>query len=127
MKFLLTISTLVFTMMFSVISFAEWTAVSNDTDNNTWYVDFERVRKVDGYVYFWTLANLTKPDQDGDLSYKGYIQGDCKFFRRKNLQISYHKERWGNGSAVNATVSDEWQYPTPNSSDEIMLEAVCNR
>jgi hypothetical protein len=27
-----------------------------DTEGNTFYVDFERIKKLDGYVYFWRLS-----------------------------------------------------------------------
>ena len=59
MKTLLTITTLVFTLMLSSTSFAEWTEVSNNmVEQNTYFVDFERIRKVDGFVYFWDLTDL---------------------------------------------------------------------
>ena len=72
MKSLLTIFTLVFTVIFSSPSFAKWEKVTEDTMGNTFYVDFERIRKHGGYVYWWDLTNLLKPDKDGDWSYKIY-------------------------------------------------------
>ena len=40
---------------------------------------------VDGYVYFWALEDLLKPDQDGDMSYINYYQCDCNIFRFKQI------------------------------------------
>jgi hypothetical protein len=108
MKTLLTIFTLVFTLMFSSTSFAEWTKVSDSADGDTHYVDFERMRKVDGYVYYWVVTDLLKPDKDGDFSYKAYIQGDCKLFRVKYLSTSYHKEPMGGGTGQTFKVNLEW-------------------
>ena len=61
MKKLLTLTTLVFTLMFSSTSFAEWTKVGVGMDGDSYYVDFERIRKVDEYVYYWQLADLNEP------------------------------------------------------------------
>ena len=36
--------------------------------DTTFYVDFERIRKHDGYVYFWRIRDDLKPDKWGDLS-----------------------------------------------------------
>jgi len=57
MKTLLTIFTLIFTLMFSSSSFAGWTAIDKDAVG-TDYVDFERIRKHDGFVYYWTESIL---------------------------------------------------------------------
>ena len=61
-------------------------------ESNTFYVDFERIREVDGYVYYWTLTDFLKPNKYGVWSGKIYNQGDCKLFREKRLSFSYHKE-----------------------------------
>ena len=127
MKSLLTILTLVFTVMFSSTSFAEWTKVSENVLGDTVYVDFERIRKVDGYVYIWELIDYLKPDKYGDLSVKLYIQGDCKLFRYKNLSFSYHKEPMGGGTGDVNTQKQDWTYPPPNSVSETLLKSVCSR
>ena len=120
---------LVSTVMFSSPSYAEWTKVSSSRGGaNIFYVDFERIRKVDGYVYYWELVDLLKPDKDGDLSYKSYRQGDCKLFRTKYVVASFHKEPMGGGSGESVTPENpKWKYPPPNSSIEIVLKAVCSR
>jgi len=58
MKTLLTITTLVFTLMFSSTSFADWTKVNEDVKRNTYNVDYERIKKVDENVYSWDLTDL---------------------------------------------------------------------
>jgi len=99
MKTLLTIFTLlVSTVFFSSPSYAKWTKVAEGTKGNTYYVDFERIRKHDGFFYYWVLTDYLKPDKDGDLSAKMYKQGDCKLFRFKVLSISTHKEPMGGGT-----------------------------
>ena len=126
MKTLLTIFTLVFTVMFSSTSFAGWTKV-RENGKTTFYVDFERIRKHGGYVYWWDLTDLLKPSPGGNLSGKIYKQGDCKLFRFKVLSFSSHKEPMGGGTGNPHTPPDKWKYPPPNSVDEIILKKVCSR
>ena len=87
-----------FSVMLSSSSYAKWTKVDESVSGNTFYVDFERIRKVDGFVYYWWLYDLLKPDKDGSLSSLNYIQGDCKLFRYKYLSIKKTKEPMGGGT-----------------------------
>ena len=117
---------LVSTLMFSSPSYAKWTKVG-ENQMGTMYVNVERIRKVDGYVYYWYLTDYLKPIH-GDLSGKIYQQGDCKLFRYKNLSYSFHKEPMGGGTGdVQEPVKKGWRYPPPNSSMEIILKQVCSR
>ena len=78
MKSLTLFIALTFSVMFSSSSYAEWTKVDENASGDVFYVDFETIRKHDGYVYWWELGDYLKPDKFGDLSSKGYHQGDCK-------------------------------------------------
>ena len=128
MKFLLTISTLVFTMIFPSTSWSEWTYITKNVEGTDFYIDFERVRKHDGYVYYWVLEDLLEPDKDGDLSYRNYSQGDCELFRLKILSFNYHKREMGEGNSTTFNPKNpEWRYPTPKSVFERLLETVCNQ
>ena len=94
---------------------------------NIFYVDFERIRKHGGYVYWWELTDFLKPTKHGDLSAKTYIQGDCNLFRIKYLSASFHKEPMGRGTPSTTSIpkNPEWDYPPPNSSSETILKSVC--
>ena len=105
--------------------------MDEDVKGNTFYVDFERIRKVDGYVYYWDLSDYLKPIKYGILSAKVYRKVDCKLFRFKDLIFSFHKEPMGRGSQEsdydNSPRTPEWRYPSPNSSGESILKSVCSR
>ena len=125
-KITLLLSTLVFSLtVFSSSSYAEWTEVKENVKGTVFYVDFERIRKHDGYVYWWDLGDYLKPSNQGNLSLKIYKQGDCKFFRFKYLSMSLHKEPMGGGTGKTITPPDKWEYPPPDSVDEYVLETVC--
>ena len=97
-------------------------------DGRTFYVDFERIRKHGGYVYWWELGDYLKPITGGYLSAKIYNQVDCKLFRYKNLSWSFHKEPMGGGTGETSNEPDkDWKYPPPDSVSETILKAVCNQ
>ena len=129
MKKLLLISTLLFsTLMFSTPSYGEWTKVSKNLGGTIFYVDFERIRKHGGYVYYWELGDFLKPNDWGNLSVKAYWEVDCKLFREKTLSYSFHKEPMGGGTGdVQEPVKKDWSYPPPNSSQEEILKRVCSQ
>jgi hypothetical protein len=134
MKKLLLIFTLLFsTLMFSTPSYGEWTRTGrSDMNGGNFYVDFERIRKHDGYVYFWQLRNFVNPDEYGFLSAKSYYQGDCKVFRTKMLSASLHKKPMGKGdftTLLDGGYGEEqnWQYSHPGSNMDIMLQKVCSQ
>ena len=102
----------------------EGTGVTNR--GNTYYVDFERIRKVDGYVYYWVLDDYLKPNKNGKFSGKLYKQGDCKLFRFKYLSFSFYNEPMGGGTGEIANPKHPgWEYFPPNSMGEIILKSVC--
>jgi hypothetical protein len=113
--------------MFSSSSYAEWTKVG-ENDLGTYYVDFERIRKQDGYVYWWSLWDFPKPQLQGIWSAKTYNQGDCKVFRFKRLSyIAYEEPMGPDAGKSNNPENPEWIYPPPLSVDENFLKSGCNR
>lgn len=132
MKYILTIFTLLFTTMLSSTSFSAWTEVTKGGDelNNgdTFFIDFQTLRKVDGYIYFWGLNDYLKPSKHGHFSNKFYKQGDCKLFRYKILSFSFHVKPMGRGTGeVLNPKNPEWRYPTPNSVSGELLKSTCSR
>ena len=130
MKTLLTIPTLLFIVMFSSTSFAEWTEVGDTVNGYTFYVDYERIRKHGGHIFWWELSDYLKPNKYGDLSHKLYKEGDCKLFRSRDLSFSFHKEPMGGGTSEVIQPKGEdtnWIYPSPNSMNELILTKVCSR
>ena len=128
-KLTLTFLICLFTVLLSAPSYAKWTKVGENVNGTTFYMDFERIRKVDGYVYWWDLSDYLKPTKYGDLSAKSYHQGDCKLFRSRDLSFSFHKEPMGGGiGRVREPKGEQknWVYPSPNSVDEGVLKLVCN-
>jgi hypothetical protein len=112
--------------MFSSTSSAEWTAVSASTKGDTFYVDFDRLRKHDGYIYYWVLLDHLEP-KFGILSVKTYYQADCDLFRSKILSFITYKQPMGNGviDETHNLKDPEWRYAVPKTVDEGILNSVC--
>ncbi len=119
---------LVSTTMFSLPSYAEWKEVTKNVRGTTYYVDFERIRKHDGYVYFWRLSDYLKPNSAGSFSGIIYLQVDCKLFRSKYLSDTYYTGPMGTGQDNGGSnIPDKnWSYPNPNSASEAILKKVCS-
>ena len=101
---------------------------STNTDGGSFYVDFERIRKHNGFVYYWVLVDFLAPTEGGQLSGKVYKQGDCKVFRHKFLSFVHHNQPMGRDTGKsNSPENPEWKYPPPGSMWEITQQAVCNR
>ena len=127
MKKLTLILSLIFTVTLSSNSFGEWRKVIKSNEGNTYYVDFERIQKVDGYVYFWELHDFLKPLSNGSLSGSVYKQGDCKLFRFKTLSFVFYKEPMGRVIGDTPPVPKEhqfWKYPPPNNTNELPIPEI---
>jgi len=114
-------------MMFSSPSYSEWKKVLKSDSGINFYIDFDNIRKVDGYVYWWGLIDYLEPINNFDLSHKEYNKGDCKLSRYKTLSSISYKEHFGKGTGNFTTPKKlEWIYPKPNSLAEMFLNLVCN-
>ena len=106
-KLILIITLLVSIAMFSSPSYSEWTKLSKNMMGNIFYVDFERLRKNSGYVYWWDMVDYLKITDQGILSHKQYRQGDCKLFRYKVLDYIFYKEPMGGGGKIHGLIAQE--------------------
>ena len=117
-----------FTSGTGFLSYGEWTKVSEGIRGDTTYVDFDRIEKHGGYIYWWSLTDYVKASPTGTWSNQMYSQGDCKVFRFKTLSFSFYKERMGGGTVHNVVEPQNkcWSSPVPNTKGETILKAVCN-
>ena len=127
MRKLTLLTTLTFSLMFSSVCFGEWEKVVEDENETSLYVDFERIKQHDGYVYYWDLVDYVKPSSDGFLSGTIYNQVDCSLFRLKRLSVILYKESMGQGESESFTLpdKDKWYYTSPDSTGETTLQSVC--
>ena len=115
-------------LAFSSPSFSEWTKVRTNSMGINFYIDFERIRKADGYTYYWFLSDYLKLSPNGYLSVKTYKQADCNLFRKRTLSYSFYKEPMGKGiETLDNTHDEEWDYPISGSPGAYDLNKACGK
>ncbi len=79
--------------MQSTNSFARWTRLWENVQSS-FYVNFEKIKKRNEYVYYWQLGNFLNTHQRilVDQSTQTIF---CKLLRYKSLSYSFHKVRMG--------------------------------
>lgn len=125
-KLTLIVALLFSTVMFTSSSYAGWTKVFMEKDiDSTTYVDFERIRKNDGYVYYWDLIDY--PSRF--FYYQTYQKADCRVFRYQWLVEMKFNGPMGRGQRDYGVGGNnkniKWFYPSPNSKEETILKKVC--
>jgi hypothetical protein len=117
-------------MIISSVANAGWTTIGKGVSGDTYYVDFERIKKHSGRVYYWTLADYLEPNKSGEFSDKGYVEAECERFRYRYLSATGYKAPMGEGQVsttfVKGIPQKHWNYPSTDSMDGILLKAVCN-
>ena len=123
----LVLTLLLSVIMFPVSSNAEWTKVIKNYAGNTFFIDFERILRKEGFIYFWSLRDRQNENHLGYLSTQVYRQTDCKMSRFKILKYSFHEKQMGNDSGTSLdTKNPNWEFPSPSSVEELLLKAICN-
>jgi hypothetical protein len=128
MKKLLVLPIIFLSLMMSSVVHAKWTKLGKGQDGDTYYMDFERIKKHDGKVYFWRLADYLKPTKTGSFSSKVYVEAECGRFRLRYLNATFYKGPKGEGTvstSINIPEKD-WHYPPPDSVAEALLKVACN-
>lgn len=126
MKKLLTLTVILYSLIFSSVSFGEWTKVGTSLIGDTYYVDLERMRIHNGFKYLWRLSDYLEPTEFGTLSASIYMQIDCTEFKMKVLQGIFYEQSMGKGLGETETPEKiNWKYPSPNSVFERIIKKVC--
>ena len=125
----LNITLLISSVIFSSTSYAEWTKLTTSTDGYVFYIDYESIRKKDGFSYYWSLVNFPTSNEDKELSAITLRQGDCGLFRYKLLTQSHYKKYMGNGNPSKSENYDnaKWKFAQPNSINYDALRLICNK
>ena len=126
MKKLLILTTFLSSLIMTSVANAEWTKVAGNV-NASFYLDFERVRKHDGKIFYWELIDFLKASEDGNLSFEVYSEAECGPFRSRYLSLTSYKGPMGTGeSLLDNNQMKNWYYPSPKSTNELVLKIVCN-
>ena len=118
-----------FLVMISFNSYAEWSLVARSTDKIEYYIDFDRVSKNNGYVYYWVLSNFPSPPYAKGKSSLELYEVNCSppIKERRKAYYFYNSTmgKKGTRSPVFDTSTGPWEYSVPGSVQERLIEAVC--
>ena len=132
MNYLATIFILLATIFPQNIAAENWVEVTKSKDLETFYVDTDSLRKADGLVYFWDMADLTTPTPEGMYSELTLRKVDCRLRRFEYVSYRVYTENMGSGEVVAFDEEDfideedvKWEYASPGTIDEALLDFVC--
>ena len=115
---------LLFSMLISFNSFAEWTPVDINDDVTT-FIDFNTIKKHNEFIYWWNMVEYEKESTTGK-SAKFYVQGDCGISQTKILTLIAYNESMGKEELERETPDNpEWKYLTPDSVAGFLLDTSC--
>ena len=124
MKKLLLIFTLLFSVIFSFSSFAEWKEIASDEKGST-YVDVDDIKKFGNKLRYFRLDTYPYTD----LEYKSAIdlvEGDCYNMTTKVLQRSYFSDT--NAKNYRDQANDfTLRYHRKGTFGYDILDKICNR
>ena len=114
---------LILLLLFSTTCLGEWVSVEGKPYS---YVDYERLKKDKGLIYFWELIDYLSPRENGILSHTVFAQGDCKLFRKKTVSFSSYTQPMGAGNGIPYDPKNSnWMEPSPGSAMETMVKSAC--
>ena len=113
---------LLFSILISFNSFGEWTELGpHKSDYAKLYIDVDRIKEHNGYVYFWVLGSNSLE------STVVYYQSDCGVGRFKTLTYIFHKLPMGEGEFDQQESENKgWKYAPPESRIEQSIDYACN-
>jgi len=108
-------------------SFGEWKKVTEGVRNDIFYIDFDKVKKIKGEIYYWTLINFDKRNKFGFFSITNYRKVDCKNLRYWGLKVFFYTEKMGNGIKKPGLIPNKWSNVSPGSVHEFKLKLICEK
>ena len=117
---------LLFSLLISFNSYGEWTKITEGQSGNVYYLDLDKIKVNNGYVYYWYMSDFLLP-KDGLMSMKVYNQGDCGVGRYKDLTAKFFSESMGMGVGMTHAPIDDWHYPGPDTALRTVFDYICNQ
>ena len=118
---------LLISLFISFNSFGEWSFVAKGKIDE-FYVDFDKLSKKGGNVYFWQLTNFPSPPYAKGKSSVELYEVNCNPpIKSRQRAMYFYNSTMGQGSPVTdgSTNTGPWEYDIPGSIGEKLSEAVC--
>jgi len=109
------------------ITAANWVEFGrNSEQGSVFYYEKESIKNINGFIYVWSMMDMTKEPVNGSYSVKIYDKIDCEMARRQRLSYVFYEENMGSGGPDYQDSNDKsWKYIVPGSFDETKMKLVC--
>ena len=121
--------TLLLLLMVSPNVFAEWTRVISSKDGkNTFYINFETIKRKDNKVKMWELVDFKTVEQ-GSLSSLNRNEYDCEEETTRTLDLYYYSGNMKNGEIVisQSNIKEEPSSIRPDTIESVFYKIACNK
>lgn len=123
----------IFILFFSILtftfkSFAQWEYIAKSGRDTYYYLDYKTVKKQSGSIFWWQLADFSKPGVNNSMSNIVFYQGDCYKSLIKPMIFLVHKEQMGEGIGIEYKLPPEFTDWSPVQDDVRgkIMDIVCN-
>ena len=107
---------------------ADWKKI-NETDETSFYVDFDSMVRQGNIRQFWSLRNHSVVDEEGALSVRIFEEHDCKGRRFRYLDITGHSKQWADGRVLSdrSLIDEPWKRIPPGTVVEYIHKIICTK
>lgn len=112
-------------------SHSQWKEVVSNNDFRE-YLDLNTVKKINQFIYMWSLRDYKNPQENGNLSTKYYTKYDCHEMRYEVLSIVVYDVNMGRGrkfkylkNIYDESAEPNWIYQSEEDKKNFLLNTVC--
>ena len=103
-------------LLFSVNGFSQnWRKVPENEKGNSYYIDFDNIKKHNSLVYYWVLSDYIEPTEYGDYSVIVENKVDCVEEKLFRLSSTFYSQPMGKGRITDEFTPNKLLYPKPKS------------
>ncbi|OUV03037.1 MAG: hypothetical protein CBC42_04460 [Betaproteobacteria bacterium TMED82] len=111
---------------FSANGFAvNWKRVVVDRSGDSYYVDVENIKKINGLLYYSRLEDYLEP-RNGDYSFIRKFKVDCTEGKRTWLSDTFFNRPMGKGKITGEINPNKISYPKPSSIGYVVMKFACD-
>ena len=116
---------------------ADWSAVSENTSNSTYYLDIQKIKQTKSYTYLWYLVDYIEPINvhpeyfaEDVMSETQYLKVNCNKKRFQRLKVLLYGASMGTGELKDdfvPTDNENWNKVTSGTAFEAVIDTVCGK
>lgn len=113
---------------FNIYASSQWIYIASSSDDTLFFIDANSIQQSGDSYTFWTKFNLSKRDDDGNLSSKSQRTINCRTRETVGRYIIYYDDIDGNGKITSSFSSKlSWTPIPPESINSAYYSYVCKK